>query len=156
MTTDKAPLTYAMAAAAGARKVTPPPGYIENQPISGYGNGSFTPTYHPHEVQAQQPSVVVMQPSGDGTSNPPRIGRNGVPLDDWQVGLCQGCSNCGNCFLSCFCPCILACKAASKLDENPVFPMLCGTYPLSVRFRTLVGIRQDMCTEAALFCFCPQ
>ena len=82
------------------------------------------------------------------------VGRHGVPLDEYQVELCDCCHNASNCCLGFFCPCVLGCKAAKKLDESTCYPNCFGMYGLQVRFRTLVGIKDDMFNEACTWLCC--
>jgi Cys-rich protein (TIGR01571 family) len=96
-----------------------------------------------------QPSaqVITMQVVAAGPSN--------APIRDWSTGTFDCFSDLSSCLCGWFCGICLACKVASRLNENSLVP-LCGggIVPLRLKTRMLLGIRGNICNDCLLASFC--
>ena len=118
-------------------------------PMSSDGGHSVAPS-----LALSGPPGISPIPSVIFRALPTSMAANGKPLYQYQFGLCDCSYSWSTCFQAFFMPCVLECKMAQRLGEETCYPVCFGSLPLATRFRTVAGIKQDMCVEGIQYTIC--
>nr|ACU16462.1 unknown [Glycine max] len=88
------------------------------------------------------------------------------PTVDWSTGLCDCFSDCGNCCITWWCPCVTFGRVAEIVDRGStscgasgaLYTLVCCGWPYSCIYRSKMrrqyGLKGNCCTDCLLHCCC--
>ncbi|CAF0762228.1 unnamed protein product [Adineta steineri] len=112
----------------------------------------YEPQYQPQYQPRAQQFAVTNQPQYQPQVRPFHDLNN-----EWTVGLCECCNNCGQCCYAYFCWCCFVGSLAKDIDES-MCSCCCLMNVLAVyrmKVRAVLKIRGDSCSDCCVVCWCP-